>query len=173
MKLINAINKVKSQDTTRNAISKIYLDSVNQRIVATDGNIMAVLNPSEAIKESTCLDVPKMSGKVLDINLDDLTATNEAGLSAKCSKIEATFPQWKNVVPSDDISLELCLDASLLLKLVESLSSSKDTRIKLSIVSNTQAIKVTNTQTNNEGYIMPLYPESFDKCRDKIQQKDY
>lgn len=173
MKLINAINKVRSRDVTRPSLKSLYLDGENQKIVATDGSIISILNPSEEIKESLCLDVPKISGKVLDVRLDDLTATNEAGLSVKCSKGHFNYPHWKGIIPEGTPTLEICLDAGLLLKLVESLTSSRDTRVKLSIISNKEAIKVSNVQTNNIGYIMPIYPESFEKSREKTIQSDY
>jgi DNA polymerase III sliding clamp (beta) subunit (PCNA family) len=164
MKLINAINKVKSSDKTSNGISNIYLDKENQKIVATDGNIMSVLNPSEVIKESILIDVPKMAGKVLDLNLNDLTATNEAGLSAKCNNVDANFPDWKRVIPSEYVA-EICLDASLLIKLVESLSSSKNTRIKIQVGKDATPLKITNTTSENEGYLMPLTPKGYEEVK--------
>lgn len=165
MKLINAINKVKSQDKTRNAISNIYLDATEQKIVATDGNIMAVLSPSEPIPSSVVLDVPKISGKLLDINLDALTATNEKGLSAPCTVNEnAQYPACGQVLPTE-IEYTFYLDAKLLAKVVESLTTSKVTYIKIEVGKGKTPIRVTNASTDNYGVIMPLSGELYNEIK--------
>lgn len=167
MKLINAINKVKSQDKTRNAISNIYLDATAQKIVATDGNCMTVLEPSEPITKSVCLDVPKISGKLLDINLANLTATNEKGLSAPCTVNEnAQYPAWGQVLPTE-IEYTFYLDAELLAKVVESLTTAKDTYIKIEVGKGNTPIRVTNASTDNYGVIMPLSGERYNKIKNK------
>jgi DNA polymerase III sliding clamp (beta) subunit (PCNA family) len=167
MKLINSINKVKSQDETRNAISKIYLDSVNQKIVATDGSCMTVLEPSEPITKSICLDVPKISGKELDIDMTSFVATNEKGLSVQCMLVEgATFPDWSKVLP-DKIEHTFYLDAELLQKVVESLSASKDTMIKIELGNGYTPVRVSNAVNDNYGVIMPLHADRFNEIKDR------
>lgn len=167
MKLINAINKVKSPDSTRHAISNIYLDKENQKIVATDGVCMTVLEPNETIPQNTCLSIPKLPGKELDINMSTYVATNEKGLSAPCKvDVVSQYPDWKMVLPTK-IEHTFYLDAELLARVVDSLSSSKDTMIKIELGTDYTPIRVSNAVNDNYGIIMPIRADKFEEIKNR------
>lgn len=169
MKLINAINKVKSNGTTRASISNIYLDKENQKIVATNGNALVALVPDEPIKESKLLSIPKLAGKVLDLDQDSLTLTTDKGLSTAELR-DGTYPDWKRVISDKEpvvsigISLELLQNEvnTLLDARTEKRASSKvsDTIFRLDIVDSNTPVKVSVLGHESFGIIMPARYEA-------------
>lgn len=169
MKLINAINKVKCQDSTRHAISKIYLDSVNQKIVATDGNALVALVPSEEIKESKLLSIPKLAGKVLDLDQDSLTLTTDKGLSTTAELKDGTFPDWKQVISDKEPVVSIGISLELLQNVVNTLLDAKEGKCKskasnsifrIDIVDSNTPVKVSVLGHESFGIIMPAKYEA-------------
>ena len=166
MKLINAINKVKSQDNTRHAISNIYLDKENQKIVATNGNALVALVPSEDIKESKLLSIPKLAGKVLELDQDSLTLTTDKGLSTTAELKDGTFPDWKQVISDKEPAVSIGIGLELLQNVVNTLldarckegksrSKVSDTIFRIDIVDANTPVKISVGPNGSFGIIMP------------------
>ena len=172
MKLINAINKVKenSQDMKR-TINNIYLDKENQKIVATDGKALVALVPDEPIKESKLLSIPKLAGKVLDLDQDSLTLTTDKGLSTTAELRDGTYPDWKQVISDKEPAVSIGISLELLQNVVNTLldarckegkSSSKvsDTIFRIDIVDSNTPVKVSVLGHESFGIIMPAKYEA-------------
>lgn len=170
MKLINAINKVKCQDTTRPSINSIYLDKENQKVVATDGNALVALVPSEEIKESKLLSIPKLAGKVLELDQDSLKLTTEKGLSTTAELREGTYPDWKRVISDKEPVVSIGISLELLQNVVNTLldarkekkcaSKISDTIFRLDVVDDHTPVKVSVLGYESFGIIMPAKYEA-------------
>lgn len=166
MKLINAINKVKenSQDVKR-TISNIYLDKENQKIVATNGNALVALVPSEEIKESKLISIPKLAGKVLDLDQDSLKLTTDKGLNTTAELKDGTYPDWRQVISDKEPVVSIGISLELLQNVVNTLldaregkkcnSKVSDTIFRLDIVDSSTPVKVSVGPNDSFGVIMP------------------
>jgi hypothetical protein len=162
MKLVNSINKVVSNDPRRHSITGVYLDKEHQKIVATNGSILAVLEPDEPIEASKILNIPKLAGKELTIDQSTDVVSNGKGLSATAEINEYSYPQWKNLISDKPVTFSVGIDAEQLLNLANtlldrrSLEKRKDCIVRLDFISPLDVIKVScSGEEKSFGLIMP------------------
>ena len=166
MKIVNSINKVTSNDPRSPSIHGVYLDKENQKIVATNGHILAVLEPDEPITHSQVLSIPKMSGKELSINQENKTISDSKGLTTNLKTLERDYPQWQNLIDDKPTTFSIMLDAQLLLDLATALldhrntEKRKDCIVRLDFKGALDIVKVTCFENDKSfGLIKPCMME--------------
>ena len=154
MQINNSINKIKSQDPDRKALNAIYFDGTNQKVVASDGNVMVVHEPSEPIVNTMLVSIPKIKGKKLDVNLDKHTVSSGDQIFP-ISVVDKDYPDWTKVVPTGSPEYTIGLSVELLYKLMLDFDLPKNSKgvVKLSFYDKS-IIKVTNNHNNSVGYLV-------------------
>lgn len=163
MKFINRnIEGAAAKKDVRYVINGVYLAAAASALVATDGHILASIHvdepgtksgiiPREAIKHAR-----ELNKKAPQMYVSDYKVTTDSG--AKFDLIDGKYPDYKRVLPEEKPTVEIALDAKLLLALAKALSPTS-TGVKLQISDGKSAVLVKPGDPAHEddyGLIMPM-----------------
>lgn len=139
------------QTNVRPAISNIFFDK--GRLIATDGNILAVVEDIEATEEEKNQqvlinkDLFNYENKVKKLIIKE----NSVQLSSPCPE---KFPNWRDILPRESIQFEIGINAGLLYKLSQAIG---DEQLILQFHEKNKAIKVISYKNKYRwGLIMPF-----------------
>lgn len=163
MKITNALLKCASKDRNRSNTNGIYLDSIKQAIVATDGLQMVIKKPSEPILKTKLINYPNISGKTLDYDQETNQITTDKHLYVLASTYtDKPYPDWQQAVPTDQPLAEIVISFKQLKKVVDAMGlNDEEICIKLSIISPNKPLLVMNEENKDIGVLMPMLSTSL------------
>jgi len=158
------------EDTFRPVLHDIFFDGDNA--VASNGHIMAIA-PLIEICNLQPLDIGKLNGKLLNsmsykkiVSYDFISEIDDDGIT--CTKDFETakflfdksgskYPNYKDLIPDKSLELDrISFKPISLMNLCEALGG-KDNAVILDFYGASKGIKVTFSDSNKHGLLMPCY----------------